>query len=208
MPRRPARCGAGRDGARQLTRGTDHPGSAGRRLLELLHDGGGRGTTRGIGLLRGDRLRAGRLRHGGRHGRRGRAALRVGLHALRELGIALGSASRPLAQAPDLACLDEVQHRQHAQADDRGIAEVGTKALDLVAHSDRCKGHVIHDRRILVGQPSVTADSSETFAASPAASPSSTSSPIWSNMSSTACGARRSRSARRIFSAGVGCGRS
>ena len=50
------------------------------------------------------------------------------------------------------------------------------------------------------------ADSSDTFAASPAASPSSTSNPISSNIASTVSAASGSRSASRIFSADVGRG--
>ena len=39
-----------------------------------------------------------------------------------ELGVALGRAAGPLAQALDLARLREVQQREHAEPDDRGVA--------------------------------------------------------------------------------------
>ena len=66
-------------------------------------------------------------------GLRDDAALRVGLHALGELGVALGRAAGPFAQALDLARLREVQHRQHAEADHGGDAQVRAEAFDLVA---------------------------------------------------------------------------
>ena len=89
-------------------------------------------------------------------GRRGGALLGLGRHARLQVGVALGSAARPLAQALDLARLGEVQECQHGEPEHAGKAGVGAVVLDPVADvqcSEDGGGVSRHGRRSLGGIP-------------------------------------------------------
>ena len=190
----------------------------GRRALGLA--GGRRRGGPGAGSY-GGRGRANRRRRTLRG--HDRALLGGGDRALLQLGRALGRATRPLTQALDLARLGEIEQGQHGKPEDRREAGVGAVLVDLVGDREgqnrRHAGRHARERlgpsppcpRPARSQPTVrprSSESSETFAASAAASPSKTRRPTSSNMVSTVRTSKRSRSARRILSAGVGCVRS